>query len=413
LKSASSAFLTPAEKRDGKVSALKKLREIVFSLKVIKIELDDEDDAYVIFETLNTRGQDLALSDLIKNALGSVIKSNGNVDALKIKWADLTKNISNCGESVKLDTFFVHSWSSRFEAVTKQKAFKAFKDYLNKSISDDLNNDARAVALSHLSEFCADSDRYHKIYQPNGAFKKFQYAVSDSLVALRTFNVEQQTPYVLSLLRAYETGIIGYRALRKALRIVENFHFKFNAITSQRSSGSISSIYSRAARNLYASLDGNAAGVVIAGLRDELRGRLPSFEQFRIGFRDLSYSPQGRSNALVRYVLKEISVYEKISFEVDSERLTIEHVHPQSPNLDHNDIVSDELINNIGNLILISSTRNDQLANMDFSKKKVLFAQWPSCVPSLVSQSETWGAPEIEARLESMASVAYHEIWTI
>jgi hypothetical protein len=45
---------------------LTKIRDAVLDLKVILVKLDDEDDAYIIFETLNTRGKDLSLADLVR-----------------------------------------------------------------------------------------------------------------------------------------------------------------------------------------------------------------------------------------------------------------------------------------------------------------------------------------------------------
>ncbi len=45
---------------------LNEIRDKILKLKVIYIQLDNEDDAYVIFETLNTRGKDLSVGDLRK-----------------------------------------------------------------------------------------------------------------------------------------------------------------------------------------------------------------------------------------------------------------------------------------------------------------------------------------------------------
>ena len=50
------------------------IRDKILGLKLISVELDDEDDAYIIFETLNTRGKDLNVSDLVKNQLTKMLK---------------------------------------------------------------------------------------------------------------------------------------------------------------------------------------------------------------------------------------------------------------------------------------------------------------------------------------------------
>jgi uncharacterized protein with ParB-like and HNH nuclease domain len=63
--------------------ALTKIRDKILNLKVIYIDLDDEDDAYLIFETLNTRGKDLTPSDLVKGHLTKLLKPTNKYVALR------------------------------------------------------------------------------------------------------------------------------------------------------------------------------------------------------------------------------------------------------------------------------------------------------------------------------------------
>lgn len=53
---------------------LSEIRDALLGLNIILVKLEDEDDAYIIFETLNTRGKDLALADLVKNHFTRLIK---------------------------------------------------------------------------------------------------------------------------------------------------------------------------------------------------------------------------------------------------------------------------------------------------------------------------------------------------
>jgi hypothetical protein len=410
IKKASDGLLAKEEKLSAKTNALKELREIVFNLKLIKIELDDEENAYIIFETLNTRGQDLTLSDLLKNSIGSLIVKDGDVDVLKVNWDAISTNIARCGESIKLESFFVHSWTSRFPAVTKQRAFKAFKDRLRASIEKAGEGAGRGIALSHLKAFKADSERYVKIYEPKESFSKYQYVVADALSALRLFNVEQQTPYVLALLRAFDEKKIAYRSLRQALHQVENFHFQFNAVTSQRSSGSIASMYTRAARGLSDSGNSNAAAQVISTVTGELRERAPKFDEFSLGFRNLSYSVQNRSNALIKYVLKKLSMQEGLQFDVELERLTIEHLHPQSA---VGDDWTSERINSVGNLILLSEVKNNSLKNMSFEQKHAILNDWGQNIPAFVRATPRWTTDILLQRTQEMAEIAHKIVWKI
>lgn len=55
---------TLSEKKRPEVAQQKliSIRDALLNLKLIFIKLEDEDDAYIIFETLNTRGKDLSLT---------------------------------------------------------------------------------------------------------------------------------------------------------------------------------------------------------------------------------------------------------------------------------------------------------------------------------------------------------------
>ena len=50
----------PSEASD----ALRRIRDRMLSLRDDLVQLDNEDDAYIIFETLNSRGKDLEVVDL-------------------------------------------------------------------------------------------------------------------------------------------------------------------------------------------------------------------------------------------------------------------------------------------------------------------------------------------------------------
>lgn len=410
LKKSVVGLLSKTEKLDAQVTALKVLREIVLQLKVIKIELDNEDDAYIIFETLNTRGQDLALSDLIKNNIGSLVAKSGDVDVFKVLWKEITDNVANCGAAAKIDTFFVHSWSSRFTPVTKQRAFKVIKDRISDSIKSAGEDRAREIGLSHLRAFSEDANCYLSIQVPVDNWARFQYKVRDSLASLRLFNVEQQTAYVLSLVRAYREKKISYKTLRKGLVAVENFHFQFNAVTSSRSSGSIASMYARAAKNVHDSLDSNTAGSVIRDLTNELKQRRPSKDEFVVGFRLIKYNTLNRGNAFLKYVLRKFAENEGLTFDADTERLTIEHVFPRSA---IGELWTENNVDSIGNLILLSETRNRLVADKSFADKKKLFAEWKASVPLSVMKCDIWVTEDSDNRSTDMAKLAYEKIWNI
>src|SRR5207245_968073 len=83
----SNPSLSEEKKRAGIRSQLIALRDRILGLKTIMVSLESEDDAYVIFETLNTRGRDLTVSDLVRTHITRLLpQANKNVDRSKERF---------------------------------------------------------------------------------------------------------------------------------------------------------------------------------------------------------------------------------------------------------------------------------------------------------------------------------------
>ena len=181
-------LVSTKNKKEKKIEWLSKLRDAVLSLKLILVTLDSEDDAYVIFETLNTRGKDLALSDLLKNLFARHLKASGSVDHAKIKWDEVLKTLGGATVDLPADQFITHSWASRFDAVTVKQAFPKFKVSITKD-----------TATSHLDDFLADARHYRSVFDPTYPWVKEERDIAKSFVALQMFKVVQPAPALLSL----------------------------------------------------------------------------------------------------------------------------------------------------------------------------------------------------------------------
>ncbi len=60
----------------------------------IKITVDNELNAYTVFETLNARGLDLTATDLLKNYMFSRVPIKGDRDALNRRWQALLAKVA-------------------------------------------------------------------------------------------------------------------------------------------------------------------------------------------------------------------------------------------------------------------------------------------------------------------------------
>jgi len=338
--------LVPSE--NSPINLLKTLRDKVLSLKLVFIQLDNEDDAYLIFETLNARGRDLKSSDLVKNLLLKTIKSNSfSIDTPKEAWVNLINKFDDIGETDAIDNFILHYWISKEAYCPDKELFPKVKEKIKDKASAELL----------LKEFGEYSTLYCKMLNPSYySWDKNEgnENVKSSLLALNRFKVKQQSSFVLSLLASYERNIISLNNLQVALRKVEHFHFIFNAITSQRSSGHIVSTYSKNAIKLSQAKDANEANVVIKELFATLSTKLPHYEEFEVKFLELKYlKNKTKDRTLIKYCLSRLMPNTTSCLDINYENLTIEHLIPQS-----DDVVGDEIKGSIGNLILVDQKTN-------------------------------------------------------
>ncbi|MBK1674984.1 RloF protein [Ectothiorhodospira shaposhnikovii] len=391
----------PTERKTkSKLSRLTNIRDSIFNLNVIFVALDNEDDAYLIFETLNTRGKDLALTDLVKNHFTKHLKAKGDVDIARIKWENIQEVIHNSSEGLSSDNFIYHFWASRYEAIPQKKLFPKFKKAVTK-----------ARAKEYLNFLVNDSKLYRSLYETSYEWNKNEADVSRSLAAIQLFKLSQPIPALLSLVRAYRDKKIKYGRLRDAVCAIENFHFQFTAITSSRSSGGISAMYSSFAQRLFASSNSQEAASEIDKLKGKLRERVPSLDEFKVAFKEVYYTnANSKPKNLVRYVLRKFSEHYGFKYAVDFDDLTVEHLYPQSK-IDNK--WSAEIVGSFGNLIFIDGKMNEKLGDKSHGEKIKALKQEGYSLPSVMNESDEWTPDLVVKHTEEMAKVAHEEIWKI
>jgi len=396
------ANLSEEKKKTRIQEELSKIRDKVLNLNLIYTALENDDDAYMIFETLNTRGKDLTLSDLVKSHLVRLLKpTNKGVDLAKDKW----ERIGGLFEPLELDisTFILHFWLSRYEYITEKKLYKALKARIKKD-----------SAKAFLNDLVKESEIYRYIHEPGyRKWKKDEVEIRSSLEAMNLFRIKQQLPMVLSVLQQYEGGHIKAKHVKAILKAIENFHFAFTAIASQRSSGGISFMYALAGRDLYSADNLEKKAKCLSTFhKSKLLPKRPSFIEFEPGFLELKCSSQfPKQRNLVRYILHKIYQSKSTGLPIDIEKVTIEHISPQSPAKSSG--LTEELVASIGNLILVDKTLNNKLSNKDFAEKVKMLNAAKVWVDPVILKAKTWGADEIERRTKLLAKEAYENVWAL
>ncbi|PSB32701.1 DUF262 domain-containing protein [Chlorogloea sp. CCALA 695] len=396
------------ERKNQIIDSLKNIRNKILSLKLVFIQLDNEDDAYLIFETLNTRGKDLTTQDLVKNLLLQKLRaSNINLDTYKVIWNGILEKFDDNGLDKNIvESFLYHHWLSKYGDTTQKQLFGEIKKHISSSSSNESENKSHLLLL----ELQKNSEYYVSIVSPENHQwnPEEKNSIQKSLKALRLFNVKQQTSMILSIIRAYREGKITLRIVRKLLWKIECFHFIFNAITSQRSSGSIAPLYSKIAQDLSKTDSLDKIQSIINELSRKLQEKLPSFDEFNVDFMDLIYTKnKQRDKKIIQYILEKLIGENINGLPIDYISASIEHLLPQSKG-------DEAIVGNIGNLILVDKiTNGEDLKDLDFRKKIDILKnkKYPLDV-DLISANQ-WSEKEIKERGESMAHKAYYEIWCL
>ena len=388
---------------EDSIIELKALRDKFLSLKLVFIQLDNEDDAYLIFETLNARGRDLRTSDLVKNLLLKTIKSaNTTYDSPKQAWNKLVKGFDDISENDVIDTFLLHYWISRQEYTTDKKLFSCIKSHILKSPSN---------ARTLLESLSTSAINYCEMLSPeNSVWTKEQFEVKLSLEALNSFKVKQQSSFVLSLLSAYKERKITLKQLKTMLNKIEHFHFVFNAITQQRSSGSIATMYSQHAIDLSNTENPDELQKILASLSRKLKDKLPSYEEFEVKFLELTYlSNKTRHKSIIKYALRRLVGNNSNGLDINHDNLTIEHLIPEARiKID----LESDIVGSIGNLILTdSNTNGHELKDKVITEKLTLLTHTGFPLTKFFLDNPEWNEDMIVERAKKISSALYAKVF--
>lgn len=396
---ASDPTVPKAKKNEAKKAALLQIRDRVLRLQLIAISLTKEDDAYLIFETLNTRGKDLGISDLVKNHLTRLLKpKNKGVDQAREKWKALLTEFNTSAAEIDINAFLHHAWLSRHPYLSKERLFKAIKEEVTAS-----------TAGAYLETLVTDGKLYRAAFEP--ASRKWtpeERLVSESLRALNIFRVVQPVPLLLSLLRAYDAGKISLSQLRSILRDMENFHVQFTAITAQRTGGGTAKMYAATAEAISKATNKDSCATILKDFRIKMRDRVPEKGEFIANFETIAYlSSSTKQKALVQYLLRRFDEHFRSSgTPVDYLQMSIEHVCPENPTG-----ASAARVGQLGNLLLLPKELNSKLGNKEFKLKRSAFKNAGVPLDEHLLSAQVWGDTEIEVRTRFLAELAFDKVF--
>jgi uncharacterized protein with ParB-like and HNH nuclease domain len=377
---------------------LEQARNKLLALKVISITLDNQDDAYLIFETLNTRGKDLTAADLAKNHFLRLLPAKGKaLDRPKDHWIEIQSTLDDAAKPIQIKTFLHHYWLSKYPFTTEKQLFKAIKDQVT------------AVNVKEvLEELRSDALLYRGITEPSSLslWSKGTRDIEESLLCIsNVLNIQIANPVLLTVLRLYKAKRLKDGQVREIFSLVERYHFMHTTISALPSSGGVSQMYAAHAREIANAVDANALGMAIADFKKKIKSKVPPRETFLSKFKLLSYQ-NPRQREVIRYSLWKI--YQKTNPAVDVDRSTasIEHLLPQSS--------GSSAVHSIGNLLVVPTKFNGEiLGDKPFAQKKALLIKHGYVLEPEIAAAAVWADADLEQRSSRLAEYAYDTVWAI
>lgn len=367
------------------------------NLLVIKIVVTDESNAFTIFETLNDRGLELSVADLLKNHLFSYAGPDG-IEAAKTYWTTIQGTLNTVGDDTMLPTFIRHYWISKYEAATQNDLFKKIKKRIH----------TKAEALALLKELSDSSKDYAALQNPqHERWRKHGAATEESVKTLNSLRFEQTKPLLLSILRNFNDNQLP-KVLEKMVHWSVRIQVAGNTRTGQ---------FSEHLKNVIDSI--NAAGSTVRtaaklGQKLESEGLIPSNKIFAEAFELVT--PR---IALARYYLMEIENVRRkaaggtgeLKPDGSPNNVNLEHILPVSidtptdwPNFTADQ--ASEYHSRLGNMVLMQSKKNSSIGNLPFSQKKVAFSQSDIMTTADIGTISDWDVAAIESRQEELAKLA-------
>lgn len=356
------------------------------NLIIIEIVATDYENAYVIFETLNDRGLDLTVTDLLKNYLFSKIDISKHTN-IKKHWNDIISNV----EEKNTTKFIRHYWNSFNNKVTEKELFKEIK---NKIITE-----------TDTTKFLEDLDKASRIYSALSDPKNKIWAGDTDIVRyleeIKMYKVELCYPVLL----AAQSCITNLKLKRKIFRLCSIISFRYIFI----SNGSANDL-EKAYNDLCLKINKYKNEIKIELIQKDMKEFLVSKEEFIAKFNNKEIKTRNNKK-VITYILKGIE--RNIGTKINEDH-TIEHILPESYTDEWNKKFNNEAqqyIYRLGNYILLEKEYNSEIGNSEFSDKKPRYKESVYNEAKKISELEDWGIEQLENHQYEMAKIA-NTVWS-
>ena len=385
--------------------------EGIRKLLLVDIPLNVEDNAQLVFETVNSTGRPLTEAQKIKNYILMTVKPEKQEELYQDCWLPMEKGL----KSFEFDDFFRYYMTVKLEKQIPKKYYDDFKEYAKTSKSSTI------IIVQEIK-------RYYDYYIRWKNAEQSKNDVDTLIANIKATGQYKVTPVILKVLNDMNDGLCTTCQAKNVLKVIETYWM----------------------RRMICGFPSNTAGTVCFNMLKNT-GKVNYVDDFIQGIYELTWAQRMPDDDTVKSKLHEVEIYGK-GFErilldrmeshenkdyIHSSNHSIEHVMPQTISShdelyarnDLSDIQKEKLdwaldlgekwqqihqkyCNTIGNLTLTGF--NSEYKNYRFIYKKEMkngYSESPIRLTlKTIANKEKWGEIEILERSDEMAKIIC-DIW--
>ena len=390
-------------------SKITNLNQMIWTLleqgKLIRIEVDDEAKAYLMFDLINNRGIKLTQSDLVKNRLFGELSSElkdgtdleDRIDDYDEKWAGIRDNVTGrTTGSVTLDNFFLQ-YLIAFQPETRnpkrKDVFDTFAERLKSRQSTAIINDLQEWSKKFVylrrpdNHFKAQSDAYHYLKKINAI-----NAINVYSVLLSGYKNYWENDDKTSFTKLTKLCFI-YHVRTKSLRagmLLENYETKLNQLALMLNERPIPSIH-KLVKTIIADEQAYPSNAKIMPQLEALKPKNSNFAKALLEEIERSIDPDkvSSSDVTAEHILPHDTKYwDSYIIENHSDirdKADVEAMHGKYCNL-------------LGNQTLLRKPKNRRVSNREFDFKKDIYKDDGHHITRELKSVNKWTKKEIDRR---------------
>jgi len=392
-------------------SEIDKLRKrLLEAMTVVRIECDDDESAFKLFETLNDRGLPLSAVDLMKNYLFKRTSREDSVDydAVRESWEEIIEEIRSDLNQPR--RFFIHYITSAPKpdirsAITKTTLYGDFKDIVDNIIKgeslsiEDYINDIQEMSTLYMDIVNAEISKYDE---------EANEKINSILKELDMLGSTQERALFLGLFRRFDssTNII------RMLRLIESFIAR-SRLTDIVTGKDITELYAEICSDISDHDD------EVTFLSGRLLSEAPDEEIFVSSIQNGDFKLTNQTKYVLRKYEKEY--YRSKKDKKPIEPGEIEHIVPRRAftakkystwpeYLSASEEEFNRAVDKLGNLLLLEKRLNIKAKDNPFNQKKIRYKDSDFSMSQKMARNSEWSIELIKERTERLAKAA-PEIW--